>query len=192
MVRLWNTANGQLLRFIQLPFDAGSVTDLDFSPATAELLVAWSDGILRTFDSATGELKLNSLAPQGFLDAAVFSPDGRFILDGEGWPSFTARLWDARTGEELRDFVEHAGEVTSVAFNASGTRILTGADIIRLWSIADIAMRLEGERKPNGLELRWNVGTLQRSTRLDGPWLDVTSAVSPWLVPTDQPCQFFG
>ena len=189
VVRLWNTASGNLLRSFAL--DAGQVTGLEFSPATGELLVAWIDGVLRTFDPTTGELKLGSLIPQGFLAGAVFSPDGRFILDAEGFPSFTARLWHARTGEELRVFAGHAGEVHSVAFNAAGTSILTGSDIVRLWSIADIAARLETQRKANGLELRWNVGTLQHSTQLNGPWLDITNAVSPWIVPSDQPSEFF-
>jgi WD40 repeat protein len=191
VVRLWNTSNGQLLRSLQLEFNAGTVTGLDFSPATGELLVGWADGILRTFDPTTGALKLDSLVPQGFLYAAVFSPDGRFILDAEGWPSFTARLWDARTGEELRDFAGHAGEVNCVAFDATGTLILTGADIVRLWSIGDIAARLEVQRQPNGLELRWHGGTLQTSAQLNGPWIDVTNAVSPRIIPTDQSLAFF-
>src|SRR5258708_2362677 len=101
------------------------------------------------------------IAPAAFLEAAVFSPDGRFILGGEGWPFFTARLWDARSGEVLRVFAGHTAPVVSVAFNASGTSILTGSDIVRLWSIADLAARLESERKPDGLELRWSAGTLQ-------------------------------
>jgi WD40 repeat protein len=191
IVRLWNTANGQLLRSVELEFDAGTVSSLDFSPASGELLVAWADGILQTFDPATGAVKLDSLFPAGFLNAAVFSPDGRFILDAEGWPSFSARLWDARTQEELRVFAGHAGEVNSVAFDATGISILTGADITRLWSIADIAARLEIQHKPTGLELRWHVGTLQRSAHVNGPWLDVTNAVSPQLVPIDQPSAFF-
>jgi eukaryotic-like serine/threonine-protein kinase len=189
VARLWNTANGELLRSFEL--NAGSVTSLDFSPATGELLVAWEDGVLRTFDPATGELKLNSLAPAGFLEAALFSPDGRFILDGEGWPSFSARLWDARTGEELRVFAGHAAPVDSIAFDPTGTCIVTGADIVRLWSMADIAARLESGRKPNGLELRWSVGTLQQSASVNGPWLDLTNAVSPRLAPIDQPSAFF-
>ena len=191
VVRLWDTANGQLLRSIQLQFNAGAVRSLEFSPATGELLAGWDDGVLKTFDPATGALKLDSLAPAGFLHAAVFSPDGRFILDGEGWPSFAARLWDARNGEELRVFAGHAGEVYSVAFDAAGTCILTGSDIVRLWSMADIAARLESQRQPNGLELRWHVGTLQQSADVSGPWLDLTNAVSPWLVPVDQPSAFF-
>jgi WD40 repeat protein len=189
-VRVWNTANGQLLRSFQL--DAGSVTSLEFSPTTGELLVAWANGVLRTFDPATGELKLNFIGVAGFLEAAAFSPDGRFILCGEGWPSLAARLWDARNGEVLRVFFGgHLSEVQSVAFNASGTSILTGSDIVRLWSIADIAARLETERKPNGLELRWSLGTLQHSTNVYGPWLDVPNAASPRPVAIDQSSSFF-
>ena len=191
IVRLWSIPNGQLLRSFQAPFDAGSVTCLDFSPTTGELLAGWVDGVLQSFDPATGALKLDSIFAAGFLGAAVFSPDGRFILDAEGWPSFSARLWDARNGQELRVFAEHAGEVSSVAFDADGTSILTGADIVRLWSIADIASRLESDRKPNGLELSWHLGTLQQSANINGPWMDVTNAVSPWLIPMNQPSAFF-
>ncbi|MGC3960157.1 MAG: WD40 repeat domain-containing protein [Verrucomicrobiota bacterium] len=189
IVRLWNATNGQLLRTFEL--DAGAVTSLAFSPANGELLVAWADGFLRTFDPATGELKLDSVTPAAFLESAVFSPDGRFILGGEGWPFFTARLWDARDGKELRVFAGHAAPVTSVAFNATGTSILTGADFVRLWSVADIAAQLEIERKPNGFELRWNIGELQQSTSVNGPWLDVTNAVSPKQMPMDQAAAFF-
>jgi WD40 repeat protein len=189
VARLWDTSDGQLLRSFQV--NAGTVSSLQFSLATGELLVAWANGVLRTFDPATGALKLGSLAPAGFVGDAVFSPDGRFILDAEGFPSFSARLWDARTGEELRAFAGHAAEVDSVAFDSTGTCILTGSDIVRLWSIADIAARLESERTPNSLELRWHVGTLQQSVNAGGPWLDLTNAVSPWLVPINQPSSFF-
>jgi WD40 repeat protein len=127
VVRLWNTSDGQILRSIQL--DAGSVSSLQFSPATGELLAAWGNGVLQTFDPATGALRLGSLALAGFVGDAAFSPDGRFILDAEGFPSFAARLWDAQTGEELRVFAGHAAEVYSVAFDPTGTLILTGSDI---------------------------------------------------------------
>ncbi len=188
-VRLWNATDGQQLRTFEL--NAGAVTSLAFSPATGELLVTWADGFLRTYDPATGKLKLDSITPAAFLETAAFSPDGRFILGGEGWPTFAARLWDAADGRELRVFAGHAAPVSSVAFNATGTSILTGSDIVRLWSIADIAARLEGWRGPSGLELRWHAGTLQHTANVNGPWLDVTNAVSPWVVPTDKPAAFF-
>lgn len=189
LVRLWNVANGQQLRTFEL--NAGAVTSLAFSPTTGELLVTWADGFLRTFDPVTGDLKLDSVAPAAFLETATFSPDGRFILGGEGWPFFTARLWDARDGRELRVFAGHAAPVTSVAFSASGATVLTGSDIVRLWSIADITARLASERKPEGLELRWHTGTLQHATNVAGPWFDMTGATSPRLISTDLPARFF-
>ena len=133
---------------------------------------------------------MNPLFAGGFLNDAAFSPDGRFILQAEGWPSFAARLLDARTGEELRVFA-HGWEVTSVAFDPTGTLILTGAEFVRLWSIADIAARLESQRKPNGLELRWNLGALQQSAHVNGPWQEVTNAVSPRLVLINEASGFF-
>jgi WD40 repeat protein len=190
IARLWNTTKGELLRSFEM--NAGAVVALAFSPATGDLYVAWADGVLRLFNPVTGAVKLDSIAPSGFPGAASFSPDGRFILGAEGFPSFTARLWDARTGEVLRDFFAgHNAPVTSVAFNKSGTSILTGSDVVRLWSIADIAARLESEHRPNSLELRWSAGTLQHSTRVNGPWVDVTDASSPWSIATDQPSRFY-
>lgn len=188
-VRLWSTSDGQLLRSIQL--NAGTVTSLQFSQATGELLVAWGDGVLRTFDSETGSVKLGSLVPAGFVRAAEFSPDGRFILDAEGFPSFSARLWDAQTGEELRVFAGSTAEVNAIGFDSTGATILTGAELVRLWNVADLAGRLESKRTPQGLELQWRLGSLQRSARSNGPWLDVTNAVSPWTIPSDQPSAFF-
>jgi len=187
--RLWNATNGQLLHTFQL--NAGSVIALAFSPATGDLLVGWEDGLIRLFDPVTGESNLDVIAPAAFLDAAVFSPDGRFVLGGEGWPYFTARLWDARTGEVLRVFAGHNGPVDSVAFNASGTQILTGADRVRLWSIADVAARLEMVPVTNGLELQWKSGVLQHSGSLGSPWQEVTDATSPWTISTDQSASFF-
>ena len=189
VARLWNTANAQLLHSFDL--NAGSVVDVAFSPATGDLLVAWADGFIRLFDPVTGELKLDSVTLAAFLEAATFSPDGRFILGGEGWPFFTARLWDARNGAELRVFAGHADPVTSVAFNSTSTSILTGSDIVRLWSIADIAARLESNRNTNGIELRWHTGQLQHASHVVGPWTDATNAASPWLVPRDQSAAFF-
>ncbi|HXG46157.1 MAG TPA: hypothetical protein VNO52_00910 [Methylomirabilota bacterium] len=58
--------------------------------------------------------------------------------------------------------------MTSLAFNATGTSILKGSGLVRLWSIADIAARLESARKPNGLELRWRMGTLQQANSVNG------------------------
>lgn len=48
----------------------------------------------------------------------TFSPDGRYVATGSFYS--TARLWDAATGAELRQFIGHPGGVGVVAFSPDG------------------------------------------------------------------------
>ena len=66
------------------------------------------------------------------VNAAAFSPNGARALTA----SFdgTARLWDAKTGAELRVFRGHTGRLVSVAFSADGSRVVTaGEGGARVW-----------------------------------------------------------
>src|SRR4051812_24768173 len=53
-----------------------------------------------------------------YVNSAVFSSDGKYVLTA----SFdkTARLWDATTGKELRQFKGHTNYVTSAVFSSDG------------------------------------------------------------------------
>ncbi len=188
VVSLWDADTGQSLHTFEL--EAGSVTALAFSSTGQELLVGWSDGYLRLFDVVSGELRREYDIPTGFLNAAVFSPDDSLILIGEGWPTFVARLVEVESGRTLRILPGHRWSVDSVAFNAAGTQVLTGSDAVRLWSVDDLAARLRVGRLPGGIELKWNLGTLQQSFHVNGPWQDVPEAVSPWIVPADGAARF--
>jgi len=90
------------------------------------------------------------LGHTGPVSQAAFSPDGKRILSGSGWPEgdATIRLWDVATGKELRRFQpksgmtgawsgDRANEVNSVAISADGRRALSGgvgAEVI-LWDL---------------------------------------------------------
>jgi WD40 repeat protein len=60
------------------------------------------------------------------VQGADISPDGRWAVssDAEG----TVRLWDLRSGEELRRLPDHGGIARTVAFSPDGTKVLTGGE----------------------------------------------------------------
>jgi len=59
---------------------------------------------------------------EGVVRTVAYSPDGRHVLSGSGWPAgdHTIRLWDAATGKELRRFEGNFGNVVGVAFCPTG------------------------------------------------------------------------
>lgn len=181
IVSLWDLTTGQSLHTFEL--NAGSVKSLCFNSTGQELLVGWEDGFLHAYDVASGKLRREYDIPTGFMNAAIFSPDDSLILIGEGWPTFVARLVDTASGETVRFLPGHSWSVESVAFNANGTRVLTGSDRVRLWAIDDLATRLTIRRAAGGLEVAWNVGVLQQAVDVAGPWTDLPEATSPWAVP---------
>ncbi|NWF69328.1 MAG: protein kinase [Chloroflexi bacterium] len=67
--------------------------------------------------------------------AAVFSPDGRYILTGD--ENGIAHLWDAQGGALLREFAGHTELIESVAFSPDGRYIATASEdgSARLWEV---------------------------------------------------------
>jgi WD40 repeat protein len=65
--------------------------------------------------------------------SVAFSPDGQTVLTGHA--DNTARLWDAATGQQIRQLVGHTGPVTSVTFSVDGHYVLTGSQdgTARVW-----------------------------------------------------------
>lgn len=91
------------------------------------------------------------------------SEDGEFLVSA-GWDN-TVRLWNARTGQEIRRFEGHTQVVRSVALSSDGVLLLTGSadKTARLWDTV------------SGRELVQMTGHSQAVTTVafspDGSWL---------------------
>ncbi len=97
------------------------------------------------------------------VSAMDVSADGHFIVSA-GWDK-TVRLWNARTGQEIRRFKGHAKVVRSVALSPDGALLLTGSadKTARLWDTFSgrELLQLKGHTQP----------VTAAAFSLDGAWL---------------------
>jgi hypothetical protein len=105
-----------------------------FSPE-GKLALACSERTLFLFDAATGKLQRKLEGHTAWVNAAVFSADGKRIASAGDDGS--ARLWDSATGKQIQLFRGHDGSVKSVALSRDGRHLLTGGSdaTVRLWDV---------------------------------------------------------
>jgi WD40 repeat protein len=130
--RIWDVASGHEIRQLKEGHDF-LVAACRFFPDGKRILTAAIDNTVRVWDVVSGAQQL-TLHATGFSAAVAVSDDGRRILTGasrertadanaeEGW---SAKLWDAQTGQLVRRFDGHAGEVTAVALSPGPNVLFT-------------------------------------------------------------------
>ena len=69
------------------------------------------------------------------IDSISISPDGKVMASGS--EDNTIKLWNIKTGQQLRSFEGHTDFVVSVAFSPDGTKLATGGydKTVRLWDV---------------------------------------------------------
>ncbi|HUG68926.1 MAG TPA: protein kinase [Pirellulaceae bacterium] len=127
-IKVWDAETGQLLH------NRGQldvVEDVCFSPDGKQIGGAWADDTLTLWELETSiptVLKGHSSA----VDSVDFSPDGQYIVTGG---DTTLKIWDAKTGHEVRTLRGHPGNVFSVCFSPNGKLIASGSfdNSLRIW-----------------------------------------------------------
>lgn len=189
---VYSAETGDLLR--EVPFGSGFISDVDLSPDQRTAVTVDGDGILKTWDTLSGDELVNITAHISPINHVRFSPDGQFILTSSD--DQTAKLWSL-TGDMVQEFTAHDGEVWGIAFSPDGKRVATGSSdhAIRLWDI-ETGERVQVFRghtdtilaidfSPDGRLLLtgssdstarlWDVGTGQEVQRFVGHSDEVTS-----------------
>jgi len=121
---LWDSLTGKkkLTVFEDMRIAAGGIT---FDPTSSFVLTtAPGQSKLQVWDVKTGK-RLQVFGGDSGYDHEVgcFSSDGRFVATALN--DRTARLWNTKTGEDLKQFV-HWGSVYSVLLSNDGKSLFTG------------------------------------------------------------------
>src|SRR5687767_11701557 len=128
-----------------------------FSPDGRWLASGGKDDTIKIWDIATGHVLRTLYAHSSNVNALAVSPDGKFLASASGdmtdkrdLATFmrggiaggiadnTVRIWDVRTGREVRVLRGHELPVGGVAFSSDG-RSLTSAsgDLIKVWDLSN-------------------------------------------------------
>lgn len=127
---VWDIATGQ--KVFGLRAHAQIVHHLTFSPDGGFLAATGSDdGKVTVWQAGTG----GEVRTLPGCSKMVFSQDGHLLagLTAET----TVVIWDVLTGQELRTCSEHSCEVTAMAFDSGGKRLVTGSKdgSVKVWDV---------------------------------------------------------
>ena len=108
-----------------------------FSPDSSRLASgSWNDGIVRIWNTATGELEDELEGHTNRVLSVVFSHNGRFIVSGSG--DDTIRIWNTATCKTTYTLMGHEAAVMSVAISRDDKFVVSGSmdKTVRMWDTA--------------------------------------------------------
>ncbi|MFO0843804.1 MAG: M56 family metallopeptidase [Gemmataceae bacterium] len=127
-----------VLRTTQASVHQGGALALGFLPGGTRMFSLGGDHSLKAWEGEPGPLRL-LVGHKGPVRHAVYSPDGRWVLSGGGWPEGdgTLRLWDATTGRLIRDVVTSQKQVFALAWAPDGRHAVIGQEdgAVQMWDV---------------------------------------------------------
>ena len=152
VVRVWDVSSaGHLMARGKTAASTGDIYSVAYRPDGLRMASGGADGSVRVWDvSGPGNpVLVHTLPGRGRISSVVYSSDGRRLVSGG---SDGLRVWEPGHGVDPIWQLGHdeVGEITSVAPNRTGTRILAAGDDhqIREWDVdrAQARVVLRGNR----------------------------------------------
>jgi WD40 repeat protein len=145
-VRIWDAANGREKEILTIPGGAGPAWGVAFSPDSQRVAAAFGNwreekkpGLVKVWDSKSGELVLSLEAQTGVARAVAFSRDGLLIAACGGAlhrPS-QVKIWNTKNGSERFSLAGHRRGIYGIAFSPDSTGLISGPqDGVRRWNLA--------------------------------------------------------
>jgi subtilase family serine protease len=136
VARVWELAS-----FTEQAGYAGHTANLDaasFGPTGAQVLTSGKDGTAQLWDALT-LAQVRSFAGSTATNPSAISRDGALVAVGNG---ASPKIYQVATGALVATLTGHTAAVTSLAFSADGTRVVTGSldDTARIWNAATGAL----------------------------------------------------
>ena len=133
-MKAWNVQTGKqqaTLTDALSNFNSSAVNSRALSPDGKTLSLGKINSVVELWDTHTAKLKTTLRKHEGRVNSLAFSPDGRYLVSGDGYPN-TIHLWDAINGKHVAVLAKQSGPTSTLVFSQDGS-LLAGGDLYGVW-----------------------------------------------------------
>src|SRR5206468_2376488 len=117
-VRVWRTDDWKLAATVPSRASAGiHFGAVEFLGSGDRMAIGWRNGEVAIHETATGKLLREFSAHTDGITALAAAPTSPVLATGAGFSETTIKLWNADTGEFMRELKGHQAWVSGLAFS---------------------------------------------------------------------------
>ncbi len=120
------------------PPDQRMIGSVAFDPS-GKMVLLGTVGTAYALDAKSGELLHTVKTPNQLSVGVTVSPD-HSLLAAAGARDGVVRVWSVKTGDLVKEWTGHEGEIRSAAFSPDGRWLLTGSDdcTVLRWDVTTV------------------------------------------------------